>query len=209
MNHIYRWNNTRVICRLLGILFLFRLFKIQHISPWIFSSSQRSTRIGEFILHWMGWNPKEWYQRIMVGGWVCVLSVYIYICICVCLIVVVLKSASVFVQNAYVFAVDYFVCVHTLPVCVSTCWNVCMLLCTLLCGVNAACLSSPSSVLVRFSLLQAGISFSTVIYLFFCHFPLSLSLVIYSSCSVNGPVFLCWSLSQSCFLRFPQPIRRQ
>jgi len=139
MDYIHRWNNTRVICRLLNILLLFGLFKIQHISPWMFSSTQRSARFREFILYWIGWNPKEWYQRIIVGRWVCVcLCVYIYICIfaftsqCVC----IGKCFCVCLYCACVCNRLVCVCVHTVPVCVCTCCNVCMHLCIPSSGVG-------------------------------------------------------------------------
>lgn len=143
MNYIQRLDNIRVICRLLSILLLFGLFKIQHISRWMFSSTQRSARFREFVLYWIGWNPKEWYQRIMVGGWVCVcLCTYIYLHLrmshCVCTekrVCVCLKCACVCSRLLCLCAYTTCLCIYLLkcvrafvyPVVWCECRTVCFL----------------------------------------------------------------------------------
>lgn len=107
----------------------FRLFKIQHISPWMFSSTQLSARFREFISYCVGWNPKEWYQRIMVGGWVCVclcLCIHIYLYMCV------LTPQSVSVC-AYLYCVcEGWVCVCVVPVFICLYLLKCACMCVLI-----------------------------------------------------------------------------
>lgn len=66
-------------------MLLFGLFKIQHVNPWMFSPTQFSTGLREFMLGEM-WNPTEWHQRITVC--VCIICLITWlsalrVCLCV------------------------------------------------------------------------------------------------------------------------------